>query len=197
MLDVDGVLVFGRPSDGQHWMVGLEKDLGIIPRKISRCFFKAEWNSVLEGRMSLIPALQKALCELGSDISAEEFVSYWFKMSSRIVAPVLSDVRKARKQGIPVYLATNQCHERADHLLNTVGLCKEIDGIVHSAMAGYQKPNAGFYSYGERKTGYCSEELIIVDDNLENVEAAMAVGWQAVHWADGDNLSSILQRSIG
>lgn len=197
MLDVDGVLVFGRPSDGQHWMVGLKDDLGIVPRDISRTFFRAEWNRVFEGGMDLLPALQRGLDELESDVRAEDFVSYWFEMSSRIVEPVLVDVRLAREQGIPVYLATNQCHERVDHLLNYVGLESEIDGIVHSAMAGYQKPNAGFFSFAERKTGYRPEDLLLVDDKLENIEAGKAAGWQAVHWVSGDNLSAILQRSIG
>lgn len=197
MLDVDGVLVFGRPSDGQHWMVGLKEDLGIAPRDISRTFFRAEWNSVFEGGMDLIPALQRGLDELEADVRAEDFVSYWFEMSSRIVEPVLVDVRRAREQGIPVYLATNQCYERADHLLHSVGLGDEIDGIVHSAMAGYQKPHAGFYSFVEQKTGYCPQDLLMVDDKLENVEAAIAAGWQAAHWTAGDNLSAILRRGIG
>lgn len=197
MLDVDGVLVFGRPSDGQHWMVGLEKDLGIVPREISGSFFQAEWNTVFEGRMDLLSALQRGLDALGSDVRAEDFVSYWFEMSSRVVEPVLSDVRQARAQGIPVFLATNQCHDRADHLLNAIGLSDECDGIVYSAMAGYQKPHAGFYSFAERKTGYRPEDLIMVDDKLENTEAAKAAGWQAVHWTTGDSLSTILQQSIG
>ncbi|NSX56813.1 HAD family hydrolase [Parasulfitobacter algicola] len=197
MLDVDGVLVFGRPRDGKHWMVGLKDDLGIVPRDISRTFFRAEWNRVFEGGMDLFPALQRGLDELEADVHADNFVSYWFEMSSRIVEPVLADVRKARERGIPVYLATNQCHERADYLLNSVGLGDEIDGIVYSAMAGYQKPHTGFYSFVERKTGYSPKDLLMVDDNLENVEAAIAAGWQAVHWAAGDSLSAILQRSMG
>ncbi len=196
MLDVDGVLVFGRPSDGRHWMVGLKEDLGIVPRDISRTFFRAGWNTVFEGGMELIPSLQRGLDALGSDVSAEDFVAYWFENSSRVVEPVLADVRKARKRGIPVYLATNQCKERVDYLLNSVGLGNEIDGIVHSAIAGYQKPHAGFYAFVQRNTGYSPEDLLMVDDKLENVEAAKVAGWQAVHWTAGDNLSRILQRSI-
>lgn len=197
MLDVDGVLVFGRPSDGRHWMAGLQDDLGIVPREISRCFFRAEWNSVFEGRMDLVPALQRGLDELGSNVLATDLVRYWFENSSRIVQPVLSDVRQAREQGISVHLATNQCHERVDHLLNSLGLGEEIDGIVYSAMAGYQKPDVGFYSFAEKKTGYLPEEMILVDDKLENIEAAKAAGWNAVLWRSGDSLSAILQHSMG
>lgn len=95
MLDVDGVLVFGRPSDGQHWMVGLKEDLGIVPGDISRTFFRARWNTVFEGGMELIPAVQIRLDAIGSYVSAQDFVAYWFENSSRVVAPVLADVRGA------------------------------------------------------------------------------------------------------
>ena len=146
--------------------------------------------------MDLLPALQRGLDELEANVRAEDFVRYWFEMSSRIIEPVLADVRGAREQGIPVYLATNQCHERADHLLKSVGLEQEIDGMVYSAMAGYQKPLDGFYSFVERTTDYAPEDLLLVDDKLENVEAAKAAGWEAVHWTAGDCLSDILRRSI-
>jgi len=197
MLDVDGVLVFGRPSDGQHWMVGLLDDLGVSPRDLARTFFRAEWNDVVVGRKELLPTLQKSLDDIAPDVSAEALVTYWFEMSSRIIQPVLSDVHAARKQGIPVYLAANQDHSRAEYLMHEMGLNDEVDGIVYSAMAGYQKPDAGFYSFAEKKTGYRPDELLMIDDKMENIEAAKAAGWLAVHWTESESLSAILQRSIG
>lgn len=197
MLDVDGVLVFGRPSDGQHWMTGLLEDLGVSPHDLAEAFFRAEWSEVVVGRKELIPTLRKALIRIAPSVCTEDLISYWFEMSSRIVEPVLSDVRDARRRGIPVHLATNQDHMRADFLLHTVGLNNEIDGIIYSAMAGYQKPEAGFYSFAVQKTRYRPDELIMVDDKLENVEAAKASGWLAVHWTEGKSLSEILQRSVG
>ncbi|WP_168769191.1 HAD family hydrolase [Yoonia maricola] len=197
MLDVDGVLVFGRPRDGQHWMVGLEDDLGVPPRELANRFFRAEWNDVVVGRAELLPALQRALDEIAPSVFAENLIAYWFEMSSRIVQPVLSDLRKARQKGTPVYLATNQDHTRADYLMNNLGLRHEVDGIVYSARAGYKKPDAEFYSFAEKMTGYRPSELIMVDDTLPNVEAATAMGWLAVHWTCSESLSAILQRSIG
>ncbi|MGL5011565.1 MAG: HAD family hydrolase [Paracoccaceae bacterium] len=197
MLDVDGVLVFGRPSDGQHWMVGLLDDLGVPPRDLAREFFRAGWQSVVVGQKELLPTLQEALDRIAPDVTAEKLITYWYEMSSSVVPQVLSDVRDARLKGIPVHLATNQSHSRADYLLNTVGLRKEIDGIIYSAMAGHQKPDARFYAFAEVETGYRSDELLMVDDKMENVEAPIAAGWMAVHWTKGDSLAAILQRCIG
>ena len=194
MLDVDGVLVFGRPSDGQHWMVGLKEDLGIVPRELSQAFFKAAWQDVIVGRKEIVPTLQAALDHLAPTLRAEDVITYWFEMSARVVQPVLDDVRAARQAGHPVFLATNQDHSRADYLLHTVGLQGEVDGIVYSAKAGHRKPEPGFFAFAEQMTGFDAAELLLVDDTLENVEAAAAKGWQAVHWTAGDRLAAILQR---
>ncbi|MGB3555125.1 MAG: HAD-IA family hydrolase [Jannaschia sp.] len=196
MLDIDGVLVFGRPRDGQHWMVGLSADLGVSPRDLAREFFRAEWQDVVVGKKDLLPPLQEALKRIAPDVTAEALVSYWYEMSSRVVEHVLSDLRDARGRGIPVYLATNQSHSRAHHLLDTVGLRSEVDGVVYSAMVGHQKPDAGFFKFAEESSGYRPEELLMVDDKLENVEAAIAAGWSGAHWRESDSLARILRRSI-
>ncbi len=196
MLDVDGVLVFGRPSDGLHWTAGLLDDLGVSPRDLVQSFFRAGWQDVVVGRKELLPTLQEALGEIAADVTAESLISYWHEMDSRVIQPVLSDVRVARRQGVPVHLATNQSHSRADYLQNTMGLIREVDGIIYSAKAGYQKPEAEFYKFAEKKTGYQPEELLMVDDTIENIEAAIAAGWSAVHWKEGDSLSAIVERNF-
>lgn len=196
MLDVDGVLVFGRPSDGQHWMIGLLDDLGLSPHDLADGFFKAEWNNVVVGRKALLPTLQEALDRIAPSLPAEDLIAYWFEMSSRIVQPVLADVRAARDQGIPVYLATNQCHTRADYLMNTLGLRDETDGIVYSAKAGHKEPQVEFYAFAQKASGYRPDQLLMIDDTLENVEAARTSGWQAVHWSADARLSDILRHNI-
>ena len=197
MLDVDGVLVSGRPSDGQHWMTGLMDDLGVSPRTLAQGFFRAGWTEVVVGRKDLLPTLQDALAQIAPSLPAEDLITYWFEMDSRIVQPVLSDLRAARKQGLPVYLATNQEDTRADYLMHQMGLQNEVDGIVYSAQAGYQKPDAGFYAFAENATGYHPHDLLFVDDHLANIEAAQASGWMAVHWTESEGLSATLQRCIG
>jgi len=197
MLDVDGVLVCGRPSDGQHWTTGLAVDLGVMPRDLANHFFKAEWNDVVIGRKPLLPTLRAAMANIAPLVSAEDLIAYWFEMDSHIIEPVLSDLRAARKDGLPVFLATNQDHARADYLMHNMGLRDEVDGIVYSAKAGHQKPDTGFYAFAETMTGYRPSDLLFVDDTLQNVQAAAARGWSAVHWNADKSLKAILQRGIG
>lgn len=196
MLDVDGVLVDGRPSDGLPWNTDLTKDMGVSSRVLVDEFFKSDWNDIIVGKKGLLPALSTVLSRIAPSVDVEEFITYWFKMDSRIVETVFSDIQEARKRGFAVYLATNQEHMRANYLMQTMGLRDEVEGIVYSAKAGSKKPQVEFYSFAERETGCLPHEMLLVDDTLPNVEAARLAGWEAVHWDGTDKLSNILQRSI-
>lgn len=193
MLDVDGVLIDGRPSDGQFWTHTLQEDLGIDPAELVQEFFLKDWLSIVTGERDLLPSLSEALGRFASHVTAEEFVSYWFKMDSRIVDQVLSDCEAARQRGMRIYLATNQEHLRAQYLMNTLGLQSTVDGIIYSAQVGAKKPAADFYRYATKVAGVSPDEIVFVDDTLGNVEAARRSGWQGAHWGEGSSLSDILQ----
>lgn len=196
MLDVDGVLIDGRPRDGLRWDTDLNKDMKVSSKALVDEFFKRDWNDIVMGKKDLLPALSAVLNRIAPTVEAEDLITYWFQMDSRIVDAVLSDVRTARQYGVAVYLATNQEHMRATYLMQTMGLCDEVDGIVYSAKAGSRKPQIEFYSFAERETGRQPHEMLLVDDTLPNVEAAQSAGWEAVLWDGTDELSAILQRSI-
>ena len=70
MIDVDGVLVTGRPEDGRPWAVDLEKDLGIGTADLGRAFFVPFWDDVIVGRAQLLDRLAAALESLSSAVRA-------------------------------------------------------------------------------------------------------------------------------
>ena len=53
MIDVDGVLVSGRPSDGRHWATDLEADLRLSFAILQEAFFKRYWEDIVTGRATL------------------------------------------------------------------------------------------------------------------------------------------------
>ncbi|GFE63388.1 HAD family hydrolase [Litoreibacter roseus] len=193
MLDVDGVLIDGRPEDAQRWDHTLYTDLGVAPEDLGRIFFARDWPDIIIGKADLKPALADALIRLQASVTAQELIDYWFAKDARIVVPVLSDVRAARASGLPVYLATNQEHLRADHLMTAMGLGAEVDGMIYSAAAGFRKPQPEFYSYARKVTGVEPHEMLLVDDTPANVEGALAAGWDAILWDESAQLSEILQ----
>jgi putative hydrolase of the HAD superfamily len=196
MLDVDGVLVDGRPSDGLRWDHDLRQDMAIPTDALAEEFFKTEWNDIVIGKKALLPTLANALKRIAPVVQAEDLIAYWFEMDSRIVEPVLADIRAARRDGIPVYLTTNQEHMRAAYLMTSMGLSDEVDGIIYSAKAGSKKPQPEFFRFAGKFTGRQPHELLLVDDAIPNVRAAQSEGWNAVHWDGTEDLHTILRRSI-
>ena len=194
MLDVDGVLVHGCPEGNRGWSMRLQEDLGLSPEELEQGLFVRDWPEIVVGRMGLRPALERFLSEVGSSISAEALLHYWFAQDSRIDLAVLDDCRAARAGGLAVYLATNQEHLRAAYLMQDMGLGTEVDGIFHSAQLGARKPSPEFYAKAARLSGLPAPELLLVDDTAANVDAARAAGWQAVHWDAKETLAEILRR---
>ena len=60
MLDVDGVLLRGRPADGLPWATGLEADLGVSPAALHASFFAVHWAEIVVGRAGLMERLRPA-----------------------------------------------------------------------------------------------------------------------------------------
>ncbi|WP_055049382.1 HAD-IA family hydrolase [Devosia sp. A16] len=192
MMDVDGVLVSGRPTDGRHLFAELEADLGLSPDRLRETFFSPFWEAIVTGREGLTERLAPVLATMAPKVSAERLIAYWFENDSRVDQNVLSAMKRYRQRGVPVFLATNQEHMRADYLMRTVGLGAHVDGIIYSAALGHRKPDAQFFERAAAIAGAAPEEIVLVDDTLANVEAARRSGWSAVHWTGDSTLDDEL-----
>jgi len=195
MIDVDGVLVSGRPSDGRHWATDLEADLGLSFAILQEAFFKRYWEDIVTGRADLRERMANTLPQIAPQLSAEQVLAYWFRQDSLLDHELLDYLAALRHGGLPVYLATNQEHERARYLMETLGLAAHVDGCHYSAAVGHGKPAPEFFDAVARKVGLPAGELLLVDDSEENVRAAIAAGWQAAHWTGRQRLSALMARS--
>lgn len=182
MVDVDGVLVDGRPEDGRHWLTSVEEDLGFTSDTLHEQFFAPYWENIVLGRAGLMEHLMAALQQIAPHVSPAKFVSYWFERDSRLVAPFLTELSSVRSQGIHVYLATNQEHLRAAYLMEKLGLAEHVDGIFYSARLGAKKPDMEFFARVQAAVGLSGEEVLLIDDSRQNIDAALKAGWQALHW---------------
>ena len=184
MLDVDGVLLRGRPADGLPWATGLEADLGVNPARLHAAFFAVHWAEIVVGRAGLMERLRPALAAIAPGVPAERLVEYWFAQDSRVDEGVLADVAALRARGVAVHLATNQEHLRAAWLRERFGA--QIDGLRSSAARGVKKPEAAFFA--QAGADWPAGSVLLVDDTAANVAAAHAAGWRARLWTGGDRL---------
>lgn len=192
MLDVDGVLVCGRPHDGAHLFTDLQSDLGISLDDLRREFFTPRWEAIVTGQKPLVPELSEVLARIAPAVSAETLIEYWFRNDSRIEAAVLNDVAGLRRNGDRVFLATNQEHMRASYLMNELSLASAVDGIFYSAALGHRKPARAFFASVTESVACAPSQIVFIDDTEANVIAARDYGWNAAHWVSGMRLADVV-----
>ncbi|WP_346913124.1 HAD-IA family hydrolase [uncultured Roseibium sp.] len=195
MIDVDGVLICGRPSDGKPWASTIEHDLGVSVEILQREFFAPYWGDIVIGQADLIDHLEPILAKIAPHLSCDEFVAYWFSNDARLNLRLLREVDQQRKSGRMVFLATNQEHIRAKYLLDVLGLRNHCDDIFYSAALGCRKPDRSFFEKAGALSGFPPDQLLLLDDTHANLTTALASGWHAAHWSEGRSLSAIVAKT--
>ena len=66
--------------------------------------------------------------------------------------------------------------------ITSQGFADAFDAMVISAEVGLKKPDAPIYHLALEKLGVAPAEAVFLDDFIENVEGARAVGMQAIHF---------------
>ncbi|MBY5442960.1 HAD-IA family hydrolase [Rhizobium leguminosarum] len=192
MVDVDGVLIHGRPTDGLPLFTYLERDLGLRLDLLQQEFFQTHWRDIIIGREALEPRLAGVLANIAPHLSAETLIDYWFENDSRLDLNLLEELAALRQSGITLLLATNQEHRRARYLMEQIGLKAHFDDIIYSAALGHSKPSPDFFRLATERTGVLPGEIAFIDDMAENIEAARQFGWNAAQWTAGATLGGTL-----
>ncbi|MFF4351512.1 HAD family hydrolase [Streptomyces sp. NPDC001530] len=140
-----------------------------------------EWAwSVASGLTGLVPevtafALANALVD--SPFHADE--------------TVVTLLRRTRAAQVRLVLVSNASVQLEEDL-ESLGLTDLADDVVSSARVGIAKPDRRIYDIAVERAGVPAERCLFVDDTLENVEAAAALGMQAVHFREAEDLRRAL-----
>jgi putative hydrolase of the HAD superfamily len=197
MVDVDGVLVHGRPADGLPYATYLERDLGLSAERLQQEFFEPYWADIIIGREPMEPRLACVLRTIAPHLGAATLIDYWFENDARLDRRLLDDLAGHRARGTALFLVTNQEHMRARYLMSGLGLAAHFDGIVYSADLGCRKPSADFFRLATERVGHLPHEIAFIDDVAENIEAARLFGWNAVQWTAGATLEAAVASFMG
>ena len=112
-------------------------------------------------------------------------------------APLVAAVRSLKRAGFRVGILTNNVVEWEQHWRAMVGLDEVVDLIVDSSQERTRKPEAAFFKAAITRSGVAAEHSLLIDDVIENIEAAGALGWQVLHFADNHQALTQLQRLTG
>ena len=154
------------------------KDYGVSLEKILP-FFKNEYRQCQLGKADTNEALSPYLIEWGWQKSIDDFLEYWFRMSTVADEMVISKIQDMRSQGIACYLVSDQDKYRAEYTREKLEDDKKFDGYFFSCDIGYSKAQPEFFTAVLEKLPVKPDEIMYVDDEETDIAAAKQLGIQA------------------
>jgi len=149
--------------------------------------------AAIRGERDAVEILAEVLTAYDVDASPEQvFAQVWHRIEP--VPASLDLVRRLRHSGFGVHLSTNQSLRRAAYMRAELGYDELFDVSAYSAELRLAKPDVAYFRRTVELIGADPGEVLFVDDNLANVEAAAAAGLAGVHWHLDDGHPELLER---
>lgn len=161
------------------------------PQLIER-LFEAEAPAV-RGEVDVLDVVRPVLEEYGVTAATEDvYAEVWLQID---VPDTTHDLLgRLRGRGYGVHLGTNQSVLRAGYMRRVLGFDELFDISCYSAEIRVAKPDPAYFEAALGLIGAGADEVLFVDDNETNVDAARSVGMAGVHWHLSEGLEVLLER---
>ena len=103
----------------------------------------------------------------------------------------MEEVEKIREKGFKCYLVSDQEKERANYLMEQLGLKNEFARCFFSYQLGHMKSEPEYFKEIFKITGLEPEEFIYFDDDQKNVDVATSLGINAHLYTNIDDLKKV------
>ncbi|MFC1790074.1 HAD-IA family hydrolase [Patescibacteria group bacterium] len=177
LLDADGVVL---KSAEKMFSRRLKDEYQI---EIPLIFWKEVYPQVRLGKASLKEELRKRIKNWGWPRSVEALLNYWWTPQNKPNLRVLELVKRLKTRGIKCYLASDNNQYRA-RLLMKGALGQIFNKGFFSCYLGCVKEDKEFYQAVFKETKLKPEEILFVDDEKENVQAAQKMGLRTHFYQD-------------
>merc|ERR1740139_92383 len=139
-----------------------------------------------------------AAFERGELSEAEHFATYFTDrrpVDGRLIQDYLcSRYEELPGAGVPMAAMSNYPAPWAAWVEHAVGLSQLVPWAFVSGDVGLRKPSPEAYLAALKAVGRRPDEVVFVDDNKANCDAAQALGIDAIHFEDAAALRTELQR---
>ena len=120
----------------------------------------------------------------GVDLNRDEFFDFWFK-AEKENSEIIQLAQELKKQGIKLFILSNNFSERAEYYDKTFGFLKILfDKVYYSWETGFVKPDSRAYQNILDENGLQAEKCIYFDDSEENIESAKKLGIKSFLFKD-------------
>ncbi len=142
------------------------------------------------GRVSLDEYLDQTVFYQPRAFSKDDFRAAMYDQSQ----PNPDTLALARRlgEGRRMYSLNNEGFDLNAHRIDTFGLREFLLGFFTSCYLGVMKPNPAIYRLGVELAHVPAERAILIDDRVQNVEAARRTGMQAIQYVSAAQLEADL-----
>jgi len=138
----------------------------------------------------MLPAKIKEFPDQALNIAA--YAARFNETAPNAVEGVHPLVHRLHEAGVPLFCLTNFGDELFQQFRKEHAIFDLFEDIVVSGEERIAKPDPRIYEIVEQRSGRAGEALFFTDDNLTNVEAAKARGWDAHLFTDAEALEAQL-----
>jgi epoxide hydrolase-like predicted phosphatase len=159
-----------------------EVRLGLPEMRLGQVLFDSQVSArATMGRASTADVWRHVAASFGLNDEQMQELERDFWSGDRLdaeLAQFMRGLRRRYKTGI----LSNAWPDARQALTQKYGLGDAVDVMILSAEVGCAKPDARIYRIALERLGVQSKEAVFVDDMLENIEAARALGMHGVQF---------------
>lgn len=193
LFDLGGVLVELGP---------FPIDVEWYPDKLTEDDARNQWlasecaQDFEKGLVSAQQFAQTYIRENRLDVSEELFLQKFLQWPKHLYPGVHGFLASLQTHiPIAVFSNTNELHWR--RLLDEMDLKDRFDYFFASQIIGKAKPDTAAFNYVAKEMGRKPEQILFLDDNINNVNAAIETGMHAEQVLGFDNAKSKLEDLLG
>jgi putative hydrolase of the HAD superfamily len=193
ILDVGGVLVHEKNHDQRHaW----EARLGLSEETVTRVVFGPDSVPALLGEMPEAEMWRRVGCRLGlHDAQMAEFRHDFF--AGEVFDVELAQFIGALRPRVKTGIISNAWSDARPVLNAKFNLDSYVDITIYSAEVKLAKPDPRIYQLALARLDVRAEDAVFIDDVLENVQAAQALGMRGVQFESPEQVMAEVKCHLG
>ena len=190
-----GRVLTGPPDPAAY--AELMRITGLTADRLDQFYWK-DRNAYDEGKLTGIGFWRQIVRNEGLNLSepAIEELNLWdARMWTRGDQVMLDWQLAIKRHGLLTAIVSNMGDSVHEHMVRELRWLSRFDVLVWSYQLGIAKPDPAIYRYALEKLGTQPAETLFIDDKVENVEAAVALGMKGIIFSDVTKLRTDLIES--
>ncbi|WP_345811901.1 HAD family phosphatase [Paraburkholderia sp. PREW-6R] len=179
----------------------------LIPDESERRWFlthvcSMDWVIRQDGGQPIVEATDELIAAFPDhEPLIRAFYERWHEMVAGVLEEGVALMEKLEAAGVPLFGLTNWSAETFPYAWEHYPVLHRFRDIVVSGRVKLVKPDPAIFAEMRQRIdaqlpGIRADELVFIDDNLKNAEAATALGWHGVHHTSATQTQARL-RALG